>query len=55
MGSFGGYDEGTSVLPPLPISDMMTSVVGALATMLDNLRPHSKWWVVPCRQLTCCG
>ncbi|GLI73007.1 hypothetical protein PoHVEF18_001193 [Penicillium ochrochloron] len=34
MGRFWGYDEGTSVLPPLPISDMMTGVVGALATML---------------------
>ncbi|CAG8385872.1 unnamed protein product [Penicillium salamii] len=34
MGRSLGFDEGTSVLPPLPISDMTTGVVGALATML---------------------
>ncbi|KAJ5142937.1 uncharacterized protein N7515_001724 [Penicillium bovifimosum] len=34
MGRSMGFDEGTSVLPPLPISDMTTGVVAALATML---------------------
>ena len=34
MGKSLGYAEGTSVLPPLPISDMTAGVVGALATML---------------------
>lgn len=34
MGKFWGYDEGNAVLPPLPISDMQTGVIGALATML---------------------
>lgn len=34
MGRSLGFDEGTSVLPPLPISDMATGVIGALATML---------------------
>ncbi|KAJ5348355.1 hypothetical protein MYU51_015167 [Penicillium brevicompactum] len=34
MGRSMGLDEGTSVLPPLPISDMATGVIGALATML---------------------
>ncbi|KAJ6180459.1 hypothetical protein N7519_010920 [Penicillium mononematosum] len=33
MGRSLGFDEGTSVLPPLPVSDMTTGVVGALATM----------------------
>jgi hypothetical protein len=34
MGRSMGFDEGTSVLPPLPISDMNTGVIGALATMM---------------------
>lgn len=34
MGKFWGYDEGTAVLPPLPISDMNTGIIGALATMM---------------------
>ncbi|KAJ5788367.1 CoA-transferase family III [Penicillium paradoxum] len=34
MGRSLGFDEGMSVLPPLPVSDMTTGVVGALATML---------------------
>ncbi|KAJ5543187.1 hypothetical protein N7535_005616 [Penicillium sp. DV-2018c] len=34
MGRSMGFDEGTSVLPPLPISDMTTGVVAALGTML---------------------
>jgi hypothetical protein len=34
MGRSLGFAAGTSVLPPLPISDMTTGIVGALATML---------------------
>ncbi|CAL5869477.1 uncharacterized protein PFLUO_LOCUS3706 [Penicillium psychrofluorescens] len=34
MGKSLGYEGGTSVLPPLPISDMTCGLVGALATML---------------------
>lgn len=34
MGKTLGYDEGTGILPPLPISDMTTGIVAALATML---------------------
>ena len=34
MGKSLGYEEGTSILPPLPISDMTTGVVGALGTLL---------------------
>lgn len=34
MGRSMGFDAGTSVLPPLPISDMHTGLVGALAAML---------------------
>jgi hypothetical protein len=29
-----GYTDGTSVLPPLPISDMTTGLVGALGTLM---------------------
>lgn len=49
MGKALGYDEGTSVLPPLPISDMTTGVVGALATMLairDRARNGGSYHVV---------
>lgn len=34
MGRSQGYEEGKSVLPPLPISDMVTGLVGALAGMI---------------------
>ncbi|KAL4740595.1 CoA-transferase family III [Aspergillus similis] len=34
MGRSQGYEEGKSVLPPLPVSDMVTGVVGALAAMM---------------------
>lgn len=49
MGRALGYDEGTSVLPPLPISDMTTGIVGALATMLalrDRARHGGSYHVV---------
>jgi hypothetical protein len=29
-----GYTDGTSILPPLPISDMLTGLIGALGTMM---------------------
>ncbi|KAJ5362793.1 hypothetical protein N7541_003637 [Penicillium brevicompactum] len=34
MGRSLGFNDGTSVLPPLPISDMTTGLVGALGTLL---------------------
>ncbi|KAL2862798.1 CoA-transferase family III [Aspergillus lucknowensis] len=34
MGRALGYQPGTSVLPPLPMCDMTTGIVGALATMM---------------------
>ena len=34
MGRSQGYEEGKSVLPPLPASDMVTGIVGALAAMM---------------------
>lgn len=34
IGRSSGYEEGHSVLPPLPVSDMTTGVVGALAAMM---------------------
>jgi hypothetical protein len=34
MGRSQGYEEGKSVLPPLPVSDMITGLVGALAAMI---------------------
>lgn len=34
MGRSQGYEEGKSVLPPLPVSDMVTGLVGALAAMI---------------------
>jgi hypothetical protein len=34
MGRALGFDEGISVLPPLPISDMTTGILGALGAML---------------------
>jgi hypothetical protein len=34
MGRSLGFKDGTSVLPPLPISDMSTGLVGALGTLL---------------------
>ncbi|KAJ5090592.1 CoA-transferase family III [Penicillium argentinense] len=49
MGKALGYDEGTSVLPPLPISDMTTGIVGALATLLalrDRARHGGSYHVV---------
>lgn len=34
MGRSQGHAEGKSVLPPLPVSDMVTGIVGALAAMI---------------------
>ncbi|KAJ5739869.1 CoA-transferase family III [Penicillium manginii] len=34
MGRSQGHEEGKSVLPPLPVSDMVTGIVGALAAMM---------------------
>lgn len=34
MGKSLGLEEGASVLPPLPVSDMITGLVGALAAMI---------------------
>ncbi|KAL4903311.1 hypothetical protein BDW74DRAFT_54223 [Aspergillus multicolor] len=34
MGRSLGFTDGTSVLPPLPISDMSTGLIGALGTLL---------------------
>ncbi|KAJ5895260.1 hypothetical protein N7495_006951 [Penicillium taxi] len=34
MAKAWGYKEGTGVLPPLPISDMITGAIGALAAMM---------------------
>ncbi|KAL4811899.1 CoA-transferase family III domain-containing protein [Aspergillus spinulosporus] len=34
MGRSLGYKDGTSVLPPLPISDMNTGLIGALGTLM---------------------
>jgi hypothetical protein len=34
MGRSQGHEEGKSVLPPLPVSDMITGIVGALAAMM---------------------
>ncbi|KAJ5458651.1 CoA-transferase family III [Penicillium sp. IBT 31633x] len=34
MGRSQGFEEGKSVLPPLPVSDMITGLVGALAAMI---------------------
>ncbi|KAJ6014932.1 CoA-transferase family III [Penicillium herquei] len=34
MGQSQGYDEGKSVLPPLPVSDMLTGIIGALGVMI---------------------
>lgn len=34
MGRSQGHAEGKSVLPPLPVSDMVTGIVGALAAMM---------------------
>ncbi|KAM0554017.1 hypothetical protein ACHAPJ_007092 [Fusarium lateritium] len=34
MGKSQGLEDGHSVLPPLPVSDMITGLVGALATMM---------------------
>ncbi|KAJ5578837.1 CoA-transferase family III [Penicillium hetheringtonii] len=34
MGRSQGYEEGKSILPPLPVSDMVTGLVGALAAMM---------------------
>lgn len=34
MGQSQGHEEGKSVLPPLPASDMITGIVGALAAMM---------------------
>lgn len=34
MGRSQGYEEGKSVLPPLPVSDMITGIVGALGAMI---------------------
>ncbi|KAJ5657889.1 CoA-transferase family III [Penicillium longicatenatum] len=34
MGRSQGHDEGKSVLPPLPVSDMITGIVGALGAMI---------------------
>ncbi|KAJ5144623.1 CoA-transferase family III [Penicillium atrosanguineum] len=34
IGRSQGYEEGKSALPPLPVSDMITGIVGALAAMM---------------------
>ncbi|GAA84313.1 alpha methylacyl-CoA racemase [Aspergillus luchuensis] len=34
MGRSQGYEEGKSVLPPLPVSDMITGIVGAVGAMI---------------------
>lgn len=34
IGKSLGYEEGKSILPPLPISDMTTGIVGALTAMM---------------------
>ncbi|KAJ5903552.1 CoA-transferase family III [Penicillium tannophilum] len=34
MGRSQGHEEGKSVLPPLPVSDMITGIVGALGAMI---------------------
>ncbi|ODM22887.1 hypothetical protein SI65_00476 [Aspergillus cristatus] len=44
-----GYTDGTSVLPPLPISDMTTGLLGALGTMLalrDRARTGGSYHVL---------
>lgn len=41
MGRSLGFKDGTSILPPLPISDMSTGLVGALGTLLA-LRDRSR-------------
>jgi hypothetical protein len=41
MGRSFGFKDGTSILPPLPISDMSTGLVGALGTLLA-LRDRSR-------------
>lgn len=49
IGKSLGYEEGTSVLPPLPISDMTTGIVGALAAMMairDRARHGGSYHVV---------
>ncbi|PYH68882.1 alpha methylacyl-CoA racemase [Aspergillus vadensis CBS 113365] len=34
MGRSQGYEEGKSVLPPLPVSDMITGIVGAVGALI---------------------
>ncbi|PYH93432.1 CoA-transferase family III [Aspergillus ellipticus CBS 707.79] len=38
MGRSQGYEDGKSVLPPLPVSDMITGLVGALGAMIGLRR-----------------
>ncbi|KAL4748558.1 hypothetical protein BDW72DRAFT_195682 [Aspergillus terricola var. indicus] len=42
MGRSLGYNDGTSVLPPLPISDMSTGLIGALGTLMA-LRDRARY------------
>ncbi|KAL4998540.1 CoA-transferase family III domain-containing protein [Aspergillus recurvatus] len=42
MGRSLGYKAGTSVLPPLPISDMSTGLIGALGTLMA-LRDRARY------------
>ncbi|KAL4762160.1 CoA-transferase family III domain-containing protein [Aspergillus foveolatus] len=42
MGRSLGYNDGTSVLPPLPISDMNTGLIGALGTLMA-LRDRARY------------